>query len=170
MKNVQGTRRKILFLAGLIGIGLVLGSIVLYAVNLKAGTGSWELELENGKLVLDAQDRAELKEKALDVTLEDEGINELLAGKDYTTQVTLAGNVTIEDTIVNQTRRGILAEGEVNLLVVVTITFEDGSGYNVPVDWQNWTVGEPEFAQQVTPPDTFQIRASPTAERTRYIP
>ncbi len=169
MKNVQGTRRKVLFLAALIGVGIILGSIVLYVVNLKGETGSWELELENGKIVLDAQDRAELKEKALDVTLEDEGIKELLAGKDYTTQVTLTGNVTIED-IVNQTRRGIVAEGEVNLLVVVTITFEDGSGYNIPVDWQNWTVGEPEFAQQVTPPDTLQIRASPTIERTPHIP
>jgi hypothetical protein len=172
MKNVQGTtRRKVLFLAALIGIGIILGSIVIYAINLKDGTGAWDVELENGKIVLDAQDRAELKEKALDVALEDEEIKELIAGKDYTTQVSLTGNVTIEDIIMNQTERGIVAEGDVNLLVVVTVTFADGSGYNIPVDWQNWTVGEPEFAQQVTPPvDKFRIRALPSTERTRSIP
>jgi hypothetical protein len=170
MKNVQGTRRKVLFLAVLIGIGIILGSVVLYAINSKAETGSWELELENGKIVLDAQDRAELKEKALEVALEDEEIKELIAGKDYTTQVTLTGNVTIEDIIKeirNQTKRKIIAEGDVNLIVVVTVTFEDGSGYNIPVDWQNWTVGEPEFAQQVTPPaDEFRITGFESTRRT----
>jgi hypothetical protein len=177
MKNVQGTRRKVLFLAALIGIGIILGSIVLYAINSKEETGSWELELENGKIVLDAEDRTELKEKALKVTLEDEEIKELLAGKDYTTQVTLTGNVTvediIEDIIVDPTKRGIVAEGDVNLIVVVTVTFADGSGYNIPVDWQNWTVGEPEFAQQVTPPvDEFRISrlAELDDRRTRVLP
>ena len=177
MKNVQGTRSKVLFLAALIGIGIILGSIVLYAINAKEETGSWELELENGKIVLDAQDRIELKEKALNVALEDEEIQDLLAGKNYTTQVTLTGNVTIEDIILNQEKRGIVAEGDVNLLVVVTVTFEDGSGYNIQVDWQNWTVGEPEFSQQVTPPvDEFRItaldstrRSAPT-ERTTSFP
>jgi len=175
MKNVQGTRRKVLFLAGLIGIGIILGSVVLYVINSKEETGSWELELENGKIVLNAKDRTELKEKALKVTLEDEEIKELLAGKDYTTQVTLTGNATvediIEDIIVNQTKRGIVAEGDVNLIVVVTVTFTDGSGYNIPVDWQNWTVGEPEFAQQVTPPvDEFRITGLPSTERTTSFP
>ena len=170
MKNVQGTRRKVLFLVALIGIGIILGSVVLYAINSKEETGSWELELENGKIVLDAKDRIELKEKALDVDLEDEEIKTLIAGKDYTTQVTLTGNVTVEDIIEdvrNQTIRGIIAEGDVNLIVVVTVTFEDGSGYNIPVDWQNWTVGEPEFAQQVTPPvDEFRITGFDTTRRT----
>ena len=171
MKNVQGTRRKVLFLAGLIGIGIILSSVVLYVINSKEETGSWELELENGKIVLDAQDRIELKEKALDVVLEDEEIKELIAGKDYTTQVTLNGNVTvkdiIEDILLNQTKRGIVAEGDVNLIVVVTVTFEDGSGYNIPVDWQNWTVGEPEFAQQVsTSVDEFRITGLDSTRRT----
>ena len=166
MKNVQGTRRKVLFLAALIGIGIILGSVVLYVINSKEETGSWELELENGKIVLNAKDRTELKEKALKVTLEDEEIKELIAGKDYTTQVTLTGNATV-DIIVNQTERGIVAEGDVNLIVVVTVTFEDGSGYNIPVDWQNWTVGEPEFAQQVTPPvDEFRITGLDSTRRT----
>lgn len=170
MKNIQGMKGKVVFLAALIGIGIILGSIVVYSLNPEGGSGSWELELENGKIVLDAQDRTELKEKALTVTLEDEEIKELLDGKDYTTQVTLTGNVTVEDIIEdirNQTKRGIIAEGDVNLLVVVTVTFEDGSGYNIPVDWQNWTVGEPEFAQQVAPPvDEFRITGFNTTRRT----
>jgi len=128
MKNVQGTKRRVLFLAALI-------------------------------------------EKALNVTLEDEEIKELIAGKDYTTQVTLTGNATIENIIEDQTKRGIVAEGDVNLIVVVTLTFEDGSGYNIPVDWQNWTVGEPEFAQQVSPPeDQFRIIGLPSTERTTSVP
>jgi len=177
MKNVQGARRKVLFLAALIGIGIILGSIVLYVINSNEEAGSWELELENGKIVLDAQDRSKLKDKALTVTLEDEEIKELLAGKDYTTQVTLTGNATvediIEDIIVDPTKRGIVAEGDVNLIVVVTVTFADGSGYNIPVDWQNWTVGEPEFAQQVTPPvDEFRISRLAELDdgRTRVLP
>ncbi len=176
MKNVQGTRKKVLFLAGLIGIGIILGSIVLYALNSKGITNTWEYEFEDGKIILDAEDRKHLKEKALEVTLEDQEIKELIAGKDYTTQVTLTGNITVEnimDVVMNQTKRGIVAEGEVNLIVVVTVTFADGSGYNIPVDWQDWTIGEPEFAQQVTPPvDEFRISGLPELDegRTRVLP
>ncbi|UCH71232.1 MAG: hypothetical protein JSV29_04525 [Candidatus Bathyarchaeota archaeon] len=171
MKNVQGTKRRVLFLAALIGIGIVLGSIVLFAISPEGETGSWKLEFEDGKIVLDARDRTMLREKALNVTLEDEEIKELIAGKDYTTQVTLTGNATVEEIIVDPTKRGIVAEGDVNLIVVVTLTFEDGSGYNVPVDWQNWTVGEPEFAQQVSPPeDQFRIIGLPSTERSTSVP
>ena len=176
MKNVQGTRRKVLFLAGLIGIGIILGSAVLYLINAKGVTGTWEFEFEDGRIILDGEDREHLKEQALDVTLEDEEIKELLAGKDYTTQVTLTCNIKVEDimdVIMNQTKREIVAEGDVNLIAVVTVTFADGSGYNIPVDWQNWTIGEPEFAQQVTPPvDEFRIGRLPELDegRTRVLP
>ncbi len=171
MKNVQGTKRRVLFLAALIGIGIVLGSFVLFAISPEGETGSWKLEFEDGKIVLDARDRTELRDKALNVTLEDEEIKELIAGKNYTTQVTLTGNATVEEIIVDPTKRGIVAEGDVNLIVVVTLTFKDGSGYNVPVDWQNWTVGEPEFAQQVSPPeDQFRIIGLPSTERSTSVP
>ena len=170
VENVHGTSRKVLLLAGLISIGINMGSVVLYVMNSWEETGSLELELEDGKIVLDAQDRAELKEQALDVALEDEEVKELIAGKDYTTEVTLTGNVTVEEIIEdirNQTKRGIVAEGDVNLKVVVTVTFVDGSGYNIPVDWQNWTVGEPEFAQQIAPPvDEFRVTRPDSTRRT----
>jgi hypothetical protein len=176
MKNVQGTRRKVLFLAGLIGVGIILGSIILCVINAKGVTDTWEYEFEGGRIVLDEEDREHLKEQAIAVTLEDEEIKELIAGKDYTTQATLTGSVKVEDimdVIMNQTERQIVAEGDVNLIVVVTITFADGSGYNIPVDWQNWTIGEPEFAQQVTPPvDEFRIGRLPELDegRTRFSP
>jgi hypothetical protein len=176
MKNVQGTRRKVLFLAGLIAIGIILGSLVLYVIDSKGITDTWEYEFKDGRIILDAEDREHLKEQAIAVTLEDEEIKELIAGKDYTTQATLTGNVTVEDimdVIMNQTERQIVAEGDVNLIVVVTVTFADGSGYNIPVDWQNWTIGEPEFAQQVTPPvDEFRIGRLPELDegRTRVLP
>jgi len=162
MKNVQGTRRKVLFLAGLIGIGIILGSIVLYVINVNGVAGTWEFEFEDGRIILDAKDREHLKEQALDVTLEDEEIKELLAGKDYTTQVTLFGNVEFEGILEDSTtERFAIKEEDLNELnVVVTITFEDGSGYNIPVDWKNWTVGEPEFAEQVSPPENL-IRIGP---------
>ena len=176
MKNVQGTRKKVLFLAGLIGIGIILGSIILYVINAEGITDTWKYKFEDGRIILDADDREHLKEQALAVTLEDEEVKELIAGKNYTTQVTLTGSVKVEDimdVIMNQTERQIVAEGDVNLIVVVTVTFADGSGYNVPVDWQNWTIGEPEFAQQVTPPvDEFQIGRLPELDegRTRVLP
>ena len=176
MKNVQGTRRKVLFLAGLIGIGIILGAIILYVINVEGLTDTWEYEFKDGKIILDAEDREHLKEQALAVTLEDDEIKELIAGKDYTTQVTLTGSVKVEDImdlIMNQTERQIVAEGDVNLIVVVTVTFADGSGYNIPVDWQTWTIGEPEFAQQVNPPvDDFRIGRLPELDegRTRVLP
>jgi len=171
MKNIQGKKRRLLFLIVLIGIGIILGSIIVYTLNLEVGTGSWELELENGKIVLDAQDRTELKKKALTITLEEKEIKELLTGKDYTTQVTLTGNAIVENIIFNQTRQGLVAKGDVNLLVVVTVFFEDGSGYNIPVDWRNWTVGTPEFSEKVSPPeDQFRIAGLTPTERKTYFP
>jgi len=172
MKNVQGTRRKVLFLAGLIGIGIILGSVVLYLINVNGVAGAWEFEFEDGRIILDAEAREHLKEQALEVTLEDEEIKELIAGKDYTTKVTLFGNVKFETVLESNLtitfrpneRFAITEEGVNALNVVVTITFEDGSGYNIPVDWENWTVGEPEAAEQVSPPDDL-IRIVPFTSR-----
>jgi hypothetical protein len=174
MKNVQGMRRRFLVLATLIGIGIILGSICLCVINLKGITNTWEFEFENGRIILDAEDRNYLKEQALSVALEDEEIKELLAGKDYTTQVTLICNAKVENILVNHTilqSTKRFAVTNVDLMVVVTVIFEDGSGYNIPVDWQDWTVGEPEFAEQVSPPeDLIRITATNSTERTRSLP
>jgi hypothetical protein len=166
MEKTNIKRRKVLFLAGLIGIGIILGSVAAYAINLNGVTGVWEFEFEDGRIILDAEDREHLKEQALEVTLEDEKIKELIAGKDYTTEVTLFGNVQFENIIEDSTsfpptKRFAINEEDVGELnVVVTITFEDGSGYNISVDWENWTVGEPEFSEQVVPPENL-IRIGP---------
>ena len=173
LKNVHGTRRRVLFLAGLIGIGIILGSVALYAIDVNGVVSAWEFEFVDGRIILDAEDREHLKEQALEVTLEDEEIKELIAGKDYTTEVAMFGDFEFENIHeCSTTERFAIKDDPLNTLnVVVTITFDDGSGYNIPVDWQNWTVVEPEFAQQVTPPeDEFRIIGLASTERTISFP
>lgn len=169
MENIHGSRRKVLFLAGLIGVGIVLGAIVLYVVNLNGitngATDVLAFEFEDGRLILDAEDREHLKEQALAVTLQDDKIKALIDGKDYTTQVTLFGNVTFESfddyNVLPSEKRFVISDEHLDdLNVVVTITLDDGSGYNVAVDWKNWSVGEPEFSEQVSPPKEL-IRIGP---------
>lgn len=162
MKNVHGTRRTVLFLAGLIVIGIILGSVALYVIDVKGVASAWEFEFEDGRIILDTEDREHLKEQSLDVTLENEEIKELIAGKDYITEVTLFGDFEFENIPEGPTTEQFVIKDEpLNALnVTVTITFDDGSGYNVPVDWQNWTVGEPEFSEQVSPPENM-IRIGP---------
>lgn len=169
MEKTNIKRRKVLFLAGLITIGIILGSVTLYAIDVSGVAGAWEFEFEDGKIILDVEDREHLKEQALEVTLEDEKIKEMIAGKDYTTEVTLFGDFEFENIPEGPTteRFAITDEGFA-LNVVVTITFEDGSGYNVPVDWENWTVGEPEFSEQVSPPENL-IRIGPKASSREEI-
>jgi hypothetical protein len=161
MEKTNIKRRKVLFLAGLVGIGIILGSVVVYAINLNGVTGVWEFEFEDDKIILYAEDREYLKAQGLEVTLEDEKIKELIAGKDYTTEVTLFGDFEFENIPEGPTtERFAIKDEDSTLNVVVTITFEDGSGYNVPVDWENLTVGEPEFSEQVVPPENL-IRIGP---------
>jgi hypothetical protein len=50
-------------------------------------------------------------------------------------------------------------------VAIVTLAFDDGSGYNIPVNWEEWTVGEPEYFDQVAPPPSTRI-APNTGERT----
>ena len=47
----------------------------------------------------------------------------------------------MEETIANGSR---WIKIEFDYIAIVTLTFEDGSGYNIPVNWEEWTVGEPE--------------------------
>jgi hypothetical protein len=54
-----------------------------------------------------------------------------------------------------------------DIVVVVTITFEDGSGYNVQIDGRDWTVGEPEFSGEVYPPDPTTRIGPP--DSTRHV-
>jgi hypothetical protein len=169
-------KKRVLFLVGLVAVGIILGAIVLYAINLTNSTDTWEFELEDGNLVLDAKDREHIKELALDATLNDEEIKELIDGKDYTTEVTLFGSVEFESlcenlTVVPSTTRVLIVSDEKldTINVVVTITFNDGSGYNVPVDWENWTVGEPEYSEKVTPPEEMIRIEPPVTSREDFI-
>jgi hypothetical protein len=68
----------------------------------------------------------------------------------------------IDELIANDSSRRIYIEFD--YIAVVTLTFEDGSGYYIPVNWEHWTVGEPEYSETVSPPDPT-IRIGPPTTR-----
>ena len=59
---------------------------------------------------------------------------------------------------------------DTRLLVTVTITFPDGSGYNVRVEISDWSVGEPIYSEEVAPPTLFRATVDSALNRTRIIP
>jgi len=119
----------------------------------------------NGKVILDAEDRELLKQEVINITLEDDQVKELTAGKNFTTYVTLAKFLQqIEDITVDDSTRRIHIEFD--YVAVVTLMFEDGSGYTIPVNWEEWTVGEPEYSQQISPPESI-VRIGPAESDER---
>ena len=54
--------------------------------------------------------------------------------------------------------------------MTVTITFPDGSGYNVQVEISDWSVGEPVYSDEVAPPALFREVVDRALNRTRIIP
>ncbi|MBC8225320.1 hypothetical protein H8E65_12080, partial [Candidatus Bathyarchaeota archaeon] len=59
---------------------------------------------------------------------------------------------------------------ETRLVVTVTITFPDGSGYNVLVEISDWSVGEPVYSEEVAPPALFRVAVDDALNRTRRVP
>ncbi len=55
-------------------------------------------------------------------------------------------------------------------VVTVTITFPDGSGYNVRVEISDWSVGEAVYSDEVAPPTLFREAVDSALNRTRRIP
>jgi hypothetical protein len=176
MEKSSRKRTKVLFLAGLVISGIILGTIALQIINVTNTTDKWEFELEDGRLVLDAKDREHIKEVAIDATLKDESIKQLIGGKDYTTQVTLFGSIEFGrlwenlTVIPSATRVTIVSDEKLDTInVVVTITFNDGSGYNIPIDFKEWTVGEPEYSEKVKPPEENIRIEPPVTSREDFI-
>ena len=98
------------------------------------------------------------------MTLTDEQVKELTAGKNFTTYVTLVKSIQeIEDVMADDSSRRIFIEFD--YVAVVTLMFEDGSGYTIPVNWEEWTVGEPEYSQQVSPSESM-VRIGPDERRS----
>ena len=163
--KIQRMRIKALLIIALITIGTALGSIVAYITNAGEKKGILVLDFVNGKVILDAEDRELLKQKVINITLEDDGVKELTAGKNFTTYVTLAKSLQhIEDVTVDDSSRRIHIEFD--YVAVVTLMFEDGSGYTIPVNWEEWVIGEPEYSQQISPPESI-VRIGPAESDER---
>jgi len=165
--KIQGMRVKALLVIALVAIGIALGSIVVYVMNVNDMKDILVLDFVNGKVILDAEDRELLKQKVIDVTLQDDQVKNLIAGKNYSTYVTLAKSLQqIEDVTANESSRRIYIEFD--YVAVVTLKFDDGSGYTVQVNWEDWTVDEPQYSQQVSIPESV-VRIAPAADEKRNI-
>jgi hypothetical protein len=152
-KKILGMRRRALLIMVLVAIGIAVGSGYLYTTNMNETKDILVLEFVNGRIILNAEDRELLKQQVINVTLEDNRIKELIAGKNFTTYVTLAKSIrAIEEITVDDSSRRIFVEFD--YVALVTLIFEDGSGYKIPVNWEEWTVGEPEYSEQIAPPDS----------------
>ena len=163
--RIQGIRIKAILIIALVTIGIALGSIVVYILNTNETKDILVLDFVNGKVILDAEDRELLKEKVINITLEDDQVKELTAGKNFTTYVMLAKSLQhIEDITVDDSSRRIYIEFD--YVAVVTLMFEDGSGYTIQVNWEEWTVGEPEYSRQISPPESI-VRISPAESDER---
>jgi len=171
--EVQSMRKRTLMVVTLVAVGIALGSVFLYVTSLNE-TLPWLrltkdiliLDFVNGKVILDAEERELLKEKVINTTLEDVQIKVLTADKNFTLYVTLTKSIQdIEETPVNGSRRIVI---KFDYIAVVTVIFEDGSGYKIPVNWEEWTVGEPEYYAQISPPfNESIIRIGPLETRER---
>lgn len=170
MRPVQGMKGRVIWILPLICSGIILGSIYSFTVKSQGAMNILELEFENGRLILFPEDRAKLKEQAVNVTLEEGKVKALLVEKNYTIQATLISTHIIQEilqniTLTRSSTRIAFSAGD--LVAVVTITFEDGSGYNIRVDLRDWTVGEPEFAENVYPPDPIHRVGPPDLPRRK---
>ena len=163
--KIQGKRIKALLVIALVTIGITSGSIVAYVLNTNETKDILVLDFVNGKVILDAEDRELLKQEVINITLEDDQVKELTAGKNFTTYVMLAKSLLdIEDITVNDSSRRIHIEFD--YVAVVTLMFEDGSGYTIQVNWEEWTVSEPEYSQKISPPESI-VRINPAESDER---
>ena len=157
--KIQGMRSKALLIIAVVALGIGSGSVFLYLTDANETKDILVLDFVNGKIILDAEDRALLRQKVINITLENDQINELIAGKNFTTHVTLVKSLQqIEEPTADDSPRRIFIEFD--YVAVVTLMFEDGSGYTIPVNWEEWTVGEPEYSQQISPPESI-VRIGP---------
>ena len=160
--KIPGLRSKAFLIITLVLIGVASGAVYLTTAN--ESEDILVLDFVNGKVILDAEDRELLRQEVISFTLEDDKVKELIDGKNFTTHVTLVKSIQeIEEiTDVDAGRRIFI---EFDYVAVVTLMFEDGSGYTIPVNWKEWTVGEPEYSQQVTPPESI-VRTAPSERRS----
>jgi hypothetical protein len=170
-------RSRTVIIAALIVTGVFLGYIYVNASGKSTSTIVVRMDLEEG-IVFDPgesigpEEREEIKAFAIEKVIEDEEIGTLLAGKDYSVEATIHGAHAIGDILQNSTimRSDTRIVLEARPVVTVTITFPDGSGYNVRVEISDWSLGDPVYSDEVTPPVLFREVVDRALNRTRVIP
>jgi hypothetical protein len=172
-------RSRTVIIAVLIVAGVFFGYVYVNASGKSTSTIVLHMDLEEG-IVFDPGDslgpkeREEIKGFAIEKVIKDEEIRTLLAGEEYSVEATIHSAHTIENILKNSTfkwsdkRIGIILEGRP--VVTVTITFPDGSGYNVRVEISDWSVGDPAYSEEVAPPALFREVVGDVLNRTRLPP
>ena len=170
-------RSRTVLISTLIVVGGLLGYIYLNASGKSTSTIVVKMDLDQGVVFdpgdsLGLEEREEIKVFAIEKVNEDEVIGALLAGREYSVVATIHGAHSIEDILQNSTlmRSDTRIVLDTRLLVTVTITFPDGSGYNVKVEISDWSVGEPVYSEEVAPPTLFRATVDSALNRTRIIP
>jgi len=174
-KNL-GLNRTVI-IAALIVAGVLIGYIYVNASGKSTSTIVVHMELDQGVVFdpgdsIGPEEREEIKTFAIEKVIEDDEIGALLIGKEYSVVATIHGAHSIEDILQNSTlmRSDTQIVLEARLVVTVTITFPDGSGYNVRVEISDWSVGEPVYSEEVAPPALFREAVDGALNRTRSIP
>lgn len=170
-------RSRTIIIAALIVAGVFIGYIYLNVSDKSNSTFVLHMELEEGVVLdpgdsLGPEEREEIKAYAIEKVLKDEGIGPLLAGEEYSVEATIHGAHKIGDILQNRTlmRSDTRIFLEARPVVTVTITFPDGSGYNVRVEISDWSVGNPVYSDEVAPPTLFREAVEGALNRTRGIP
>ena len=170
-------RSRTIIIAALIVAGVFLGYVYVNASGKGTSTIVVHYDMEEGVVFgvgdsLGPEEREEIKAFAIEKVVEDEEIDVLLAGREYSVEATIHGAHTIQDILQNNTltrsETRIILEGRP--VVTVTLTFPDGSGYNVQVDIGDWSLGEPVYSEEVAPPTLFREVVDRALNRTRIIP
>jgi len=170
-------RSRTAIVAALVVVGVFFGYVYVNVSGKSKSTIVIRMELEEGIVFdpgdfLGPEEREEIKAYAIEKVMEDEGIGALLAGEEYSVEATIHGAHSIENILQNSTLMRsdtrIVLEGMP--VVTVTITFLDGSGYNVRVDISDWSLGEPVYSEEVAPPTLLREAVDRALNRTRIIP
>lgn len=170
-------RSRTVIIAALIVAGVFLGYVYVNASGKGTSTIVVHYDLEEGVVLgvgdsLGPEEREEIMAFAIEKVVEDEEIDVLLAGREYSVEATIHGAHTIQDILQNNTL--IRSETRIILerrtVVTVTLTFPDCSGYNVQVDISDWSLGEPVYSEEVAPPTLLREAVDRALNRTRIIP
>ena len=164
-------QRRAIFSLMLVCLGVILGYLYVNAFSPKGTTYKLEFNVEPNQFILLPEDREQIKEYATNIVLENTTVKSLLEGQDYTVQATITFQPSLSDVLTNNTllRSTTRITLESNPVVVVTITFNDGSGYNVQVDIRDWKVHEPIFSEEVYPPGEIIRVTMHEMNRTRSL-